>query len=210
MNTSVYIIGAGGHSKQVIDIFLENGREIAGVFDDHKIGPFYRGTRIIGTSRDAAKYANANGDGSFFCAIGDNDQRKRVTEELVDWVHDWTNCISKTAYVSPSVRMGRGNYIGNHGKVLADSAIGDFNIVNEGATLTHDNLIGDYNHVAPNASLGGRVKLGNSNLIGTNATINPDVHLGDGFTIGSGSVVLRSLQNPGTYVGAPCRRIPIL
>ena len=196
----VYIICAGGHAKQVIDILIENNYEIRGVFDDHKKGIFYRNVPIIGTLRDIKNYNNE----PFFCALGDNKLRKIICESSINF--KWINCTSHHSYISPTVHIGYGNYIGVHTKILSDSIIGNFNIINDSATVTHDNIIGNYNHVAPNASFGGRVKIGNSNLIGTNATINPDVILENEIIIGSGGVVTKSLSDPGIYVGIPCKK----
>jgi galactoside O-acetyltransferase len=44
-------------------------------------------------------------------------------------------------------------------------------------------------------------------IIGSNAVVLPDVTIGEGSTVGAGSVVTRSLEPWGIYVGAPARRI---
>jgi len=44
-------------------------------------------------------------------------------------------------------------------------------------------------------------------IIGTNAVVLPDVTIGEGATVGAGSVVTRSLEPWGVYVGAPARKI---
>ena len=43
--------------------------------------------------------------------------------------------------------------------------------------------------------------------IGSNAVVLPDVTVGEGSTVGAGSVVTRSLEPWGVYVGSPARRI---
>jgi galactoside O-acetyltransferase len=44
-------------------------------------------------------------------------------------------------------------------------------------------------------------------IIGSNAVVLPDVTIGEGSTVGAGSVVTRSLEPWGVYVGSPARRI---
>jgi acetyltransferase-like isoleucine patch superfamily enzyme len=44
-------------------------------------------------------------------------------------------------------------------------------------------------------------------IIGANAVVLPDVTIGEGATVGAGSVVTRSLEPWGVYVGSPARRI---
>ena len=169
---TVYLICLGGHAKQVIDVFLENNYNILGAYDDNKKGTNYRGIKILGS---LSEIQNLETDQPFFCTIGDNKLRQEICNPLQNI--NWINCISRHAYISPSVKIGYGNYIGVHARILSDSVIGNHNIINDGSTLTHDNYIGDFNHIAPSASLGGRVKIGNSNLIGTNSTINPNVKI---------------------------------
>ena len=200
----VYLIGAGGHAKQVADVFLDSGYEILGAYDDTKAGIFYRGIPIIGTLTDLDSYSGSMKDEiPLFCTIGDNPTRQRIVNRYPEL--KWANCISPQAYISPTVTLGKGNYIGVHARLLSETKVGDFNIINDGATLTHDNTLGDFNHIAPNASLGGRVRIGNLNLIGTNATLNPDTMIRDQITIGSGSVVIRPCLQAGTYIGVPSR-----
>ena len=54
----LYIFGAGGHAKQVIDIFQARKIKIRGVFDDHKkpSETYYYKYRIIDKISNATKY----------------------------------------------------------------------------------------------------------------------------------------------------------
>lgn len=203
MPSGIYIIFSGGHSKQCIDIFLDNHIPVLGLFDDNRPkGGFYRGTQILGKISDIPMI----GEGAlFFCACGNNKLRQSIIEMFPDL--NWTNCISRHSIISPSAIIGKGNYIGISTKVAADAFIGDFNILNDGCTVTHDNIIGNFNHIAPNASLGGFVKIGNNCLIGTNSTINPSITITDNIIIGSGAVALHNIEMSGSYVGVPCRNI---
>lgn len=202
ISNDVYLIGAGGHSKQVTDILVENGYTIVGIFDDCKKGFSYLRIPILGTIKDIEDYSKRN-ELQFFCTIGDNNDRARIVGLLSHLNLKWINCVSKHAYLSPTVTIGSGNYIGVHTRILSDTHLGSHNIINDGATLTHDNSIGNYNHIAPAASLGGGVGIGDYNLIGTNATINPYKKIDNNIIIGSGAVVTKDLRDAGTYVGIP-------
>ena len=204
MSSGVYVIFSGGHSKQCIDIFLDNHIPVLGLFDDNRPkGVFYRGTQILGTIADIPSIVEEKA--LFFCACGNNRLRQSIVEMFPSFT--WINCISRHSIISPSAIIGNGNYIGVSTKVAADAVIGDFNILNDGCTVTHDNKIGNFNHIAPNASLGGFVKIGNNCLIGTNSTINPSVTMTDNIIIGSGAVALRDIGEAGSYIGIPCRNI---
>lgn len=200
MSNGVYIIFSGGHSKQCIDIFLDNHIPILGLFDDNRpAGPFYRNTQILGTISDISKYTNK--PALFFCTCGNNRLRKEIVSTFPTLT--WTNCISRHSIISPSAIIGVGNYIGVSTKIAADVVIGNFNILNDGCTITHDNSIGNYTHIAPNASLGGFVSIGDFCLVGTNSTINPSVSVKDNIILGSGAVVIKNIDTAGTYVGIP-------
>jgi sugar O-acyltransferase (sialic acid O-acetyltransferase NeuD family) len=201
-NKEVWLVQTGGHSKQCIDIFLENGYTIKGCFDNWCTGSFYRDCKIIDTIEQMHNYVKESDP--IFCTIGDNQKRKQLVGQYPH--HNWINCISKHSYISPSVQMGRGNYIGVGTKLLADTKIGHFNICNDGSTLTHDNNVSDFNHFAPNCSLGGKVIISNNCLIATNATINPNVFICDQVVVGSGAVVTKDIKKTGVYVGIPAKK----
>ena len=201
----VYILGAGGHSKQVIDILLEQDSQyrVAGVFDDAKeVGSlYYRGVVVLGDSRAAQKYLDADSAALVFCGIGDNATRKRVVRQF-DRAR-FVNVVAPNACVSPTVVVGRGNYIGRFVCVSADTCLGDFNILNDGCCVTHDVYLGHFNHVCPHAVLGGGVCVGDVNLIGTGATVNPRVCVGSYNKIGSGAAVVKDIGIAATVVGVP-------
>lgn len=53
--------------------------------------------------------------------------------------------------------------------------------------------------------IAGKVVLGRHVVVGTGSTILPCVEIGDGSSVGSMSLVNKSLESWGVYVGVPCR-----
>lgn len=49
--------------------------------------------------------------------------------------------------------------------------------------------------------------IGENTIIGANVTILPDVTIADKCLIGSGSLITKSLNESGVYIGAPCKKI---
>ena len=202
----LFLFGAGGHCKQVIDIFKQDtDLTICGIFDDYSQKKDHYGYPILGTINNAVSLSNIYGDARFFCTIGDNIFREKICSQFDKT--KFINCIHPKSNISDSVKIGLGNYIGAFTNILGDSVIGDFNILNDGAQLPHDSLIGNYNHVSINASLGGNVRVGNYNLIGLNSTILPKITIGDNITVGAGTVVHRDIKESCTVVGNPYRII---
>jgi acetyltransferase-like isoleucine patch superfamily enzyme len=80
-------------------------------------------------------------------------------------------------------------------------------IVNTNATVEHDCRLGTNVHIAPGATVSGEVWIGDHTFVGAGAVIVHGVRIAEGCLIGAGAVVTDDLTEPGTYVGAPARRI---
>jgi sugar O-acyltransferase (sialic acid O-acetyltransferase NeuD family) len=200
----VFIIGAGGFSKQVIDAYINTNYIIAGVFDNFRKGSFYRDTKILG---DIESFHKIVPDGeNLFISFGDNDYRKELSIKFKNY--NFPNCIRHNSDIPKDTStLGKGNYIGSYCKLGEDAIIGDFNFINECVIIAHDTVIGDYNHLAPNTSMGGNAKIGNLNMIGTNAIILPKIKINNNIKIGAGAVIIKDIENEGTYVGNPARKL---
>jgi sugar O-acyltransferase (sialic acid O-acetyltransferase NeuD family) len=201
---SVYLIGAGGFSKQVIDSYLSHNIKILGIFDDFRTGLFYKNIPIIG--RIGAINSIVKPKENIFITLGDNNIRKNIANSLNN-KYRFPNCFRPNIDMPSTVNIGEGNYIGSYCKLGEDSYIGNFNFINECTILAHDTKIGDYNHLSPNVSMGGNSVIGNTNMIGTSAIIIPKTLIGDDNTIGAGSVVIRNIDSKSTYVGNPAKKI---
>jgi sugar O-acyltransferase (sialic acid O-acetyltransferase NeuD family) len=198
----VYIVGGGGFSKQVVDSFVQRGIQINGIFDDNKKGVFYHKYPIVGTIKDIHNYDLSI---NLFCGIGDNQTRKQIVTELNKYT--FVNCIHPLSFVSDTVLMGCGNYVGPFSTLIADSRIGDHNFFNDMSLIGHDVKIGNFNHLAPHTALGGFVELGSEILVGTNATILPKIKVRDKAIIGAGAVVTQNVMEKCTVVGNPAKNL---
>lgn len=99
-----------------------------------------------------------------------------------------------------------GMWVHSRALVGPDVAFGVHTHVNAGAFLTRCQL-GDYCTVGPNATICGDVTIGHRVTIGAGATIRNLVTVCDDVTIGAGATVVRSILEPGVYVGTPARRL---
>ncbi len=199
----VFIIGAGGFSKQVIDAFRSSNYTICGVFDNFRKGEFYQNTKILGKIEDIFKIV-PQGE-NLFISLGDNKIRKELSYEIKNY--RFPNCIRPNSDIPTTLNMGIGNYIGSYCKLGEDSTIGNFNFINECSIIAHDTNIGNFNHLAPNVSMGGFSIINNENLIGTGVIIIPKITIAYNNTIGAGAVIIKNTENNGTYVGNPAKKI---
>lgn len=198
----VFIVGTGGHSKQVIDIFLNTPVKICGAFDNFRRGIFYRNIPILGSLSDIENVVEPGEN--IFITFGDNMIRKNLALKLQN-KYIFPNCISNKSHVPYQYNIGKGNYIGVFSRIGEDSIIGDFNIINDSTFVAHDTVIGDYNHLCPNVSVGGNVTIGNDNFIGTGSSIIPKITIGNDNIIGAGSVLIRPASSNEKLVGNPAK-----
>lgn len=200
MPDKIIIIGASGHSKVIADIVLSSGNALVGFLDDNVTGTVM-GFPVLGMLADIIKYQD---NYSFIIGIGNNHTRKIIAEK-----HDviWSTAIHPSAILARDVCIGAGAVVMAGAIVNPSATIGKHCIINTGAVLEHDNTLGDYVHISPHATLCGTVNIENLTHIGAGAVIKNNIGICENCIIGAGAVVVRDITEPGTYIGAPARRL---
>lgn len=196
------IIGASGHGKVIGDIVLARGDRVLGFLDDGKIGETCLGLPVLGGSQD---YVN-HPDGEFIIAIGNATIREKIATAMEGVT--WYTAIHPSAYVSPlGVTIGEGTVVCANAVINPGAVIGKHCIVNTAAVVEHDNQISDFVHISVGTKLAGTVSVGKSTWVGIGAVISNNITVCGGCMIGAGAVVVKNIENSGTYVGVPARRV---
>lgn len=194
------VIGAGGHSKEVVDLIRACGHEISGFVDDAVRGPHpTSGYPVV------ADVSELEFEG-IVLAIGDNAARARWYGRVEP--HMASAIVHPTAVVSESASVGAGTQVMQHVIVNAAATVGVDCILNVACSIAHDCEVGAHSHIAPGARLGGGSVVGEGSLVGTNATILPGVRVGRSCVIGAGAVVCGDLPDLCRAVGVPARPLP--
>lgn len=203
MNEQVIVIGAGGHGKVIADIVRSSGDTVLGFLDDSPNRPeSVCGIPVLGGAEDYVNYPEAR----FVIAIGNGGVRQQVAERLAGV--RWYTAIHPAATVSPmGTNIGEGTVIMAGAVVNPGASIGRHCIINTKASVDHDNQIGDYTHISVGATLAGTVTVGRTVWVGAGAVVSNNLSICDGCMIGAGTVVVRSIEESGTYVGVPARKI---
>ncbi|MEM4721642.1 MAG: acetyltransferase [Candidatus Methanomethylicaceae archaeon] len=206
----VIIIGAGGHGQIVADILLQDYNrggtyKPIGFLDDDKnlIGKIILGLQVFGSISKLYKF---NHDG-VVVAIGENDTRARIFQELKKNKKQIVKAIHPSAVIASDVQLGEGVMICAGVIVNTGTIIGDNVILNTGCTVDHHNQIGNHVHLAPGVHLGGNVTIGDGTLVGIGSTVIPGRRIGEWSIIGAGSVVTNDIPPNTTAVGVPARVI---
>lgn len=113
--------------------------------------------------------------------------------------------------VGPFVEIQRGAVIGNRTKIQSHTficemvSIGDDCVIAHGVMFTNDRWK-QGRPAGGNRTLWEPTIIGNRVFIGSGSTILP-VRICDDVVIGAGSVVTKSICEPGTYAGNPARKL---
>ena len=210
----VAILGAGEMGMQAAH-YAPQSRQIGknlyvvGFFDDTKTAGYnVCGYKILGGTEDI-EAAYANGDFDFlFVAIGykHSKKKKEIIERFLDKV-PIANILHPTSYIDPTADIGNNIMIYPGCIVDKNVALHDGAVVNLGCIISHDTIVGKSTFVAPGAVVAGFTTIGDECFIGCGSSIIDNINICDGTTIGAGTVVTANIEKPGTYVGAPARRI---
>lgn len=203
MNENVVVIGAGGHGKVVADIIKKSGDVMAGFLDDNtQLPEFYAGFKILGTVEAYKTYRTS----TFVVAIGNSDLRKKIVNQLKNV--KWYTAIHPSAVISDiDVSIAEGTVIMANAVINAGTKIGRHCIINSGAIVEHDNQIEDFVHISVGAKLAGNVHVGEGTWIGIGASISNNLFICSDCMLGAGSVAIKNINEAGTYVGVPVRKV---
>lgn len=203
----IFLIGAGGHAKVVLDTILTNGIPPARIHvsDDNTA---LHGKVLLGLRIDVPVVQSIIESDYFHVAIGDGRRRQELYFKMFKLGGVPLSVVHPTAVISKSAAVEPGSFIAANAIVGPAAKLGRAVIINHGAVADHDCVVGEFAHIAPNATLGGGVHIGARTLIGAGANILPNVRIGDDAVIGAGAVVLSDVDAGEIHVGVPAVNLP--
>lgn len=199
---SIVIIGASGHGKVAADIARQMGYDDIRFLDDNTDIKDCGGYPLVGKSGDFADFHCG-----FFVAIGNPVVRQRISEGLEAAGKKIVTLIHPNAVIAEQVSIGTGTVVVAGAVINPCTTIGKGSIVNTCASVDHDCVIGDYAHISIGAHVAGTATIGERTWIGAGATVSNNLSICSDCMIGAGAVVVRNIEEPGTYVGVPAKRV---
>ena len=190
------LIGGGGFSSEVAEVAVQNGFEVIGYVDMVQTDS---DLRYLGTPENY--FLNNTQPEFVFPAYGAVDRqgllRRSVKLELMTDANV-PALVSSHAYISSSVKLGRGSFI-SHGVVVNPNAnIGDFSIINSGTTIGHNVIVSKFSIISGNVFVGGGCKIGANTIVGPGVTIMQSVNVGSEVVVSVGSTVGRDIPDGKT------------
>lgn len=109
-----------------------------------------------------------------------------------------------------NVVIGEGVEIGPHATIhrasLGSTVIGDYNHIGSYVNVGHNVKTGRYCAFTPYVCIGGSTVIGDNVLVGMQAIIRDNIRVCSDVKIGMGSVVVKTIDEPGLYFGSPAIR----
>lgn len=192
----MYLYGASGHAKVIIEILELCGIGIDGIVDDNREIKELLGYKVVQLA-DIDKFEK-----NWIISIGDNAARKKLPAALTG---GFATAIHPSANISKRSSVASGSVIMAGVSVNSNVKIGSHTILNTNCSIDHDSVIEDFVHISPNATLAGNVEVGEGTHIGIGACVIQNIKIGQWCTIGAGAVIIKDVPDFATVVGNPGR-----
>lgn len=205
--STLFIVGAGGHGKVVADcaavqrrwleirLLDERWPDLSAVSDWPVVGRFADALRLDGTNYEA------------IVALGNAETRLDWHSRISAAGVRLATVVHPASVVSTRADIGRGSVVVAGAIVNIGARVGEACIVNTAASIDHDCELADGVHVSPGARLAGNVSVGRGSWIGIGSTVRQGVKIGRSCIVGAGAVVVSDVPDCTTVVGVPARPI---
>lgn len=208
---NIGIFGTSGMAREVGDIAVDLGYEPVFIARDKADLDAWNYPHDILLESEISRYRGMPAS----IGIGENSVRERVAKTFLGNLN-FENLIHPSASFGlrqrEAIESGQGTIVCAGVRFTNNIEVGDFTIFNLNATISHDVIIEDFVNLAPGAHICGNVHIGKRCWIGAGAVINQGSNdskmmVGSDAVIGSGSVVVKSCEENGVYIGIPASRI---
>ena len=196
----IYLYGASGHAKVVIEILEQQRKVISGLIDVNPAiktifeYPVFQGMPDVDLKDDV----------KMIICVGNNITRKTIAEKTP---------VGFEVAMHPSANISLRSLIGEGAVVMAGVSVnsgvnvGKHVILNTNCSIDHDCKLENYVHISPNAALAGNVHVGEGTHIGIGACVIQGIKIGRWSTIGAGAVIINDVPDYAVVVGNPGRII---
>jgi acetyltransferase EpsM len=203
----IVLYGAGGHSKEIIDILERNNEyKIIGIIDDDekKWEKFHFGYRVLGGMPWTESLKR---NLKYLVAIGDNNQRKKIADSIESLGYDFGNAVHLSSQFGRDISFGKGNAVMSNANINSGTKIGNHVVLNTGCNVGHESIIEDFCYISPGANIAGTVRIGRLSYIGIGASIIQGIRIGTSCIIGAGAAVISDIPDNSVAVGVPAKII---
>ena len=208
MSQPVVIIGAGGHAREVLDVF-DALNQVAPRYDvlgyivetGHGVpGTRVRERPILG---DFDWLTGRAGQVQAICAVGPPNLKRRLVKRAEDAGIAFCSAVHPGAVMTPHVTLGRGVVVAAGCVLTNQILVADHAHLNIGCTIAHDSRLEAFVTLSPGVHAGGDVVFAEGCEVGIGASIIPRRRIGAWSVVGAGTVVTHDVPDDSTVVGVP-------
>ena len=186
------LIGYGGHAREVM---VQMGKNLPCFVDDEFMNEKTRPLSEFNPKKYKA-----------MVVLGDSKLRYEMVQKLPKETKYFT-FIHPTALIMGDVEIGEGSFIGANSILTTNIKMGKHSLLNRGNHIGHDCEIGNFFSMMPGSIVSGNVKIYDCVFMGNNSCIREKISIHSLSTIGMGSMVISNINDSGTYVGIPAKKI---
>lgn len=202
LDNDVYIFGTGGAAREAEYLCNRANISVIAFVDKFNVGKVIHGIDIIHDNEYDPKYK---------AVVSFNSPQ--IRKKLCEWVENIGGSLatlvdSSVIITSPhTTKIGKGAIICAGSILSCDVTIGNSCYINMLSTVGHETILGDYVTMAAGVIISGNVTIGNECYIGNNCSIREYINICSRTILGMGTVVVKDITEPGTYIGIPARRL---
>lgn len=213
MGLSINVLGIGHNTPVFMDLALDCGYEIAGLFhyNNDRTGESDHGYKIEGSFEDLL--AQDLSGKRFLLTMGDNKVRTELSSKIMERGGQVPTLVHPTAVISRFATLSDiGVYVSAFSFVQADTSIGSNTIILSGVNISHTNKVGSSCFFAGGATLGAYTEVGDFVFMGQGAlSISGKVkHIGHHSYIGARALLTHDVPANAVVAGSPARVIKIV
>lgn len=182
---------------------------VHGFYDDFVApGTATRNGKVLGPLSQFAEDYAANAFDTFLIGIGYKhlEFRWQCFQQFTS-IAPIATLVHSSSYIDPTATIAPGCFILPGCTIDMNAQVYDNSLVNSGCCIAHDSTIGSNCFLGPGVTIAGFVNIEPHCFIGVATTVIDNISLTSGVQTGGGSVIIRSLEESGTYVGVPARRL---
>lgn len=147
-------------------------------------------------------------DGKFLVSV---TRDKNLRQQLIDYLDQYSlpraTFVHSSAVIDSLEAIGAGTFVGPFASVFNNATIGKDCIVAPYCMVSHNSEIGQGSILQPGTMIAGTTKIGKYCRFGLRSTVIDKIEICSDVVIGAGSLVTKNILVPGTYVGAPARKV---
>ncbi len=211
MTNSIYVLGAGGHGRVVLDTLLANNIKVTGILDVQASLPhLVWGIPILGGDEYLDRVSTAN---TFLVnGLGANPKifrRRNLFTVMKSRGFRFKSFQHPSAIVSNRIDIQEGCQVMAGVVIQTEVTLEENVVINTRASIDHDCIIKSHAFIAPGSILCGNVTVASSAFIGAGAVVLPDIHIGENAIVAAGAIVTKSVSDSWIVAGNPAGKIGV-